>query len=87
LSIMLMMNQTMISEHEYMEKEKMTREQLIELVTRIVNCDGTEQEIDEMISVLTENVQDPEVTDYIYYDEKTPEEIVDKALSYTPIAL
>ena len=68
-------------------KRKMSFEELIELVRKIMNCEGTEQEIDEMTLLLTENVTDPNVTDYIYYDDLTPEEIVSKALSYKPIQL
>lgn len=33
------------------------------------------------------NVIDLQVTNYIYYDEKKPEEVVDLALSYKPIQL
>ena len=60
---------------------------MIELVRKIKNCEGNEEEIDDMISLLMQNVIDPQVTDYIYYDEKTPEEVVDLALSYKPIQL
>lgn len=70
-----------------MKQEKLTRDELIELVRKIMDCEGTEEEIDEMIVVLEANVSDHEVTDYIYYDEKTPDEVVDKALAYKPIAL
>lgn len=65
----------------------MSREELIELVEKIMKCEGTEEEIDNMIDVLEENVVDPYVTDYIYYEENTPEEVVDKALAYKPIIL
>lgn len=58
-----------------------------ELVRKIINCEGTEKEIDSMTTLLTQSVIDPQVTDYIYYDNKTPEEIVDKALAYKPIQL
>ena len=65
----------------------MTREELILLVDKIMKCQGTEKEIDEMIKLLEKNVIDPEVTNYIYYEENTPEEFVDKALAYKPIIL
>lgn len=65
----------------------MTREELISLVERIMKCQGTEKEIDEMIKLLEENVLDPEVSNYIFYEENTPEEVVDKALAYKPIIL
>jgi hypothetical protein len=65
----------------------MTRDELILLVDKIMKCQGTENEIDEMIKLLEKNVIDPEVTNYIYYEENTPEEVVDKALAYKPIIL
>ena len=40
-----------------------------------------------MIELLEQNVTDPEVTNYIFYEENTPEEVVDKALAYRPIIL
>lgn len=65
----------------------MTREELISLVEKIMKCQGSEEEIDEMIKLLEKNVVDPEVTNYIFYEENTPEEVVDKALAYKPILL
>lgn len=67
--------------------KKMTREELIQLVEQIMKCEGTEQELDDLIFVLKRNVIDPAVTNYIYYDDLTPEQVVDKALSYKPILL
>ncbi len=67
--------------------QKLSREALIDLVRKIMNCEGNEEEIDEMTFLLMKNVIDPQVTDYIYYDEKTPEEVVDLALAYKPIQL
>ena len=74
-------------EEKVMKHEQLTRDELIELVRKIIDCDGNEEEIDEMTFVLEQNVVDPEITNYIYYDEKTPEEIVDLALAYKPIQL
>ena len=65
----------------------MTREELIALVDKIMKCQGSEKEIDKMIELLEQNVTDPEVTNYIFYEESTPEEVVDKALAYRPIIL
>ncbi len=65
----------------------MTREEMIVLVEKIKKCQGSEKEIDEMIELLERNVSDPEVTNYIFYEENTPEEVVDKALAYKPIFL
>ncbi len=65
----------------------MDRVELIDLVNKIINCEGTEEEIDNMILLLEENVVYPDVSDLIFYDEKTAEEIVDIALAYKPIQL
>ncbi|MBB6464123.1 bacteriocin immunity protein [Flammeovirga kamogawensis] len=66
----------------------MTRKELIDLVKDITTVENkTEKEINELLEILKQNVPDPEVSDLIYYDELTPEEIVDKALSYRPIQL
>ena len=69
--------------------KKLTREELINLVNRIVECEGSEEEIDEMIEVGKRNVPHPEISDLIYWndEELTPEQIVDKALEYKPIQL
>ena len=65
----------------------MNREELISLVEKIMKCEGSEEEEDELLKLLEENVLDPRVSSYIYYEENTPEEVVDKALSYKPIIL
>ena len=65
----------------------MDRTELIDLVNKIINCEGTEKEVDNMILLLEENVIYPDISDLIFYDEKTAEEIVDIALAYKPIQL
>ena len=70
-----------------MHQEKLSREELVELVRKIKNCEGSEKEIDEMTFLLMKNVIDSQVTNYIYCDEKTPEEMVDLVLAYMPIEL
>jgi hypothetical protein len=66
----------------------MTQEELVELVKEIINVKGkTEEEIDDLIDILIKNVPHSEVTDLIYWTDLTPEEVVDKALSYKPIAI
>jgi len=65
----------------------MSREELIELVKKIATAQGTEEELDKMLELLKKNVPDPRVSNYIFYDELTPEQIVDKALAYRPIQL
>ncbi|MBS4839915.1 MULTISPECIES: bacteriocin immunity protein [Clostridium] len=69
--------------------ERLTREELINLVNKIIECEGSEEEIDEMIEVVKRNVPYPDISDLIYWSEEelTPEQIIDKALNYKPIQL
>lgn len=68
---------------------QLTKDQLIELVRKIKNCEGTEEEIDEWQLLLQRNVPDPEVSDLIFYSDEdlSPEEIVGRAMNYRPIPL
>jgi len=69
----------------------MDREQLIVLVTKIQNGEGTEQEQDQdhLLEQLEQNVPHPEVSNLIFWDKRelTAEQIVDEALAYQPIRL
>jgi hypothetical protein len=85
---------------EQLKLQDMTREELIILGKKIVNCGGTEKEIDIMIELFNRNVPHPNGAGLFYYPENynarrddlskynpTVEEVVDKALSYKPIQL
>ncbi|MGG5741813.1 MULTISPECIES: bacteriocin immunity protein [Bacillus cereus group] len=50
--------------------DEITREELINLVGKIVECEGTEEEIDEMLEAVERNVPHPEVSDLIYWNDK-----------------
>jgi hypothetical protein len=78
----------------------MTREELIRLGEQIVNCKGSEQEINKLIELFDENVPHPSGANLFYYPEKynarkfdistynpTIEEVVDLCLSHKPILL
>jgi len=67
----------------------LSKKELVELVDKIMQGEGTEEEIDEMINLLEKNVPHPEVSHLIFWPEKelTPEEIVEEALNYKPILL
>lgn len=66
----------------------MTKEQLIKLVKELYNPKGkTEEEENRLLSLLEKNVPHPNVSDLIYWEDLTPEEVVDIALSYKPIQL
>lgn len=73
----------------------LNRDELIDLVRKIMDFEGIEKEVDEYIDVLEKNVPDPQVTGYIFWPsrytspprELSAEEVVDRALSYQPIIL
>lgn len=70
-------------------KSPLSRQDLVELVTKIINCEGSEEQVDKWLELAEENVPHPRLSDLIYYseEEKSPEQIVDEALAYTPFAL
>ena len=64
------------------------KKEITELVQQIINAEGkTEREIDELIDLLHLKVPHPAVSDLIFHDDLTVEEIVEKAMSYKPIQL
>ncbi len=65
------------------------REELVELVKKIMNAEGSEEEVNEMINLLKENVPHPEVSNLIFWSKKelTAEEVINEALLYKPIIL
>lgn len=68
---------------------KLNREELVDLVAKIIDCEGSEDEINEMMELVKKNVYDPNVSDLIFWNEDnlTAEQIVDRALNYKPILL
>lgn len=69
--------------------QALSREDLVELVRKIMNVEGTEEEIDGMIELLKTNVPHPEVSDLIFWneDDLTPEQVVEQALNHKPVQL
>jgi hypothetical protein len=65
----------------------MTKKELVELVKEIMSWQGTEEELSEKLFLLKQNVPHPSPSNLIYWDDLTLEEVVDRALSYKPIAL
>ncbi|MER7700191.1 bacteriocin immunity protein [Streptomyces sp. NPDC096095] len=72
----------------------LSRDQLVELVRKIMAEHGTEEEVDGLVEILEASVPHPRVLNLIYHpdmegftDDLTAEEVVDTALSYTPFAL
>jgi hypothetical protein len=64
----------------------MTRDQLVELVRKIMRLEDTGKVLDEWVWQLKQNVPHPGVTDMIFWseEERTPEQIVDEALAWKP---
>lgn len=78
----------------------MTRDELIEIGTKIYNAEGTEKEIDLLSELFDKNVPHPNGSNLFFYPENynarkdnlkdynpTVEEVVDRCLSYKPIQL
>lgn len=68
--------------------ELWSKEQIIDLINQILDVENhTEEEINRLVEKLESGVIDPNISDYIFWDDLTPEQIADKALSYKPICL
>lgn len=73
---------------------KLSKSELVELVAKLLRADGSEEEQSQWIRLVESNVPDPHVQDLIFWpsrcglgEDPSAEEIVEKALSYKPIAL
>lgn len=68
---------------------KLSKEELIEIVKKLCNGEGDDEECSEWIDILIKNTKCPEISNYIFWskEELTPEQIIEKALSYRPILL
>ena len=72
--------------------ERLTREQMIALVERIIRHEGDEDQIGEWLDQLARAIPNPHISDLIFWPAKgdenlTAEQIVDKAMQYRPIEL
>ncbi len=68
---------------------KPSKEELVRLVTKIMNTEGTEAEVDEFVEMVNRAVPHPGWMDLAFYDDRnlTPEQVVEEALAYKPILL
>jgi hypothetical protein len=70
---------------------KPDRQELIQIIQRIMKGRGSEAEQDALIAKLNANVPDPNVLALIYYPPQgtnwTAEEVLDRALAYKVIVL
>ncbi|MFD1434309.1 bacteriocin immunity protein [Kroppenstedtia eburnea] len=63
----------------------MTREELVQLVKKILDPDSySEEELEEMVYLFNKSVPNPAGSDLIFWDHRdlTAEEVVDEALNY-----
>lgn len=62
---------------------------LVGLVHKIMNAEGTEQELHDMLEEVQQALPYAEVSNLIFWDERelTPEQIVEEALAARPIQL
>ncbi|RSS53245.1 e9imm peptide [Streptomyces sp. WAC01280] len=68
----------------------MSREEALPLVQRLLNPETTDEESSEILEALQRGLACPHISDYVYWDidpEPTAEKIVDRAMTYKPIAL
>lgn len=72
-----------------MEIESMENKELLELIRKLSNGEGNDQEAQEWLETINKNVPFPNVSELIFYNqpELSPEEILQKALDYKPIIL
>jgi hypothetical protein len=72
--------------------KKLTKEELLEVVTKLYNVDyDTEEEGDELMDLFKENIPYQDIIYELMYSKQnehlTPEEIVEKALAYKPVII
>lgn len=68
---------------------EVTRIELIEWVRKLMNAEGTEAELDDMLNDLQQQLPYAEISNLIYWDDRdlSPEQIVEEALAARPIQL
>jgi hypothetical protein len=67
--------------------DDITKEELIELVRRVIDIDTYGNYTSFYLEALEANVLMPEISDLIYFRDLTPDEIIEEALKYKPIVL
>lgn len=63
------------------------KEEITALIRRLRTFEGNEEEEDRLLAELERQVADPNVSDYIYWSDLSPEEIVEKISAYRVITL
>lgn len=68
-------------------KRNLNHEELITLIEKIIHRTVNDREYGKLINTLEANISDPNVTDYFQIKGISPEQILEKALTYQPIRL
>ena len=63
------------------------KEEITAPIRRLRTFEGSEEEEDRLLAELERQVADPNVSDYIYWSDLSPEEIVEKISAYRVITL
>jgi hypothetical protein len=69
--------------------QKLNRQELIEIVTKIYNCEyNTEKEGSNLIDIFRKNVPYQDILELLHKNAHlTPEELVEKALAHKPVII
>lgn len=72
-----------IIDYENREKDKLSKKDLIDMVTKILDAPGKEYEIENLLLIVEQTTNNTDISDYIYYsdEELTAEQVIEKALS------
>lgn len=65
----------------------MERAQLLTLLKRLMQDRLPEEEQDALLELLTRETGHPNLSDLIYFENLSPEEVLERALAYRPIEL
>lgn len=69
--------------------KKLSKEEMLKIVEKLSNGEGDDIESSEWIEALERNTGCLDISDYIFWNNEdlTPEQILEKALSYKPIVI
>ncbi|MED4532565.1 hypothetical protein ABET51_09185 [Metabacillus fastidiosus] len=72
-----------IIDYENRKKDNLSKKDLTDMVTKILEASGKEYEIENLLLIVENAVKNPDIPDYIYYSDEdlTAEQIIEKAVS------
>ncbi|MED4401584.1 hypothetical protein [Metabacillus fastidiosus] len=72
-----------IIDYENRKKDNLSKKDLVDMVTKILDVSGKEYEIENLLLIVENAVKNPDISDYIYYldEDLTAEQIIEKAVS------